>query len=171
MERWMTSERLRALLHYNPATGVFRWRISIAGPLKAGRIAGTTDKRGRRYIMIDGRKHIASRLAHLWMTGEWPIGMIDHRDGDPLNNRWRNLREATRGQNAQNAKRRRDNTSGFKGVSFSERYGKWRATISRDRQRINLGWFDSPEDAHAAYCDAAREHYGEFAKLQRLPAS
>ena len=64
-----------------------------------------------------------------------------------------------------NAKRRADNTSGFKGVGFSKEKKKWRARIRSKGKVLYLGWFDSKEDAYAAYCAAAKEHHREFARV------
>jgi hypothetical protein len=96
------------------------------------------------------------------MTGSWGRPTIDHRDGDPTNNRWNNLRKATPSQNSANRRRPQNNTSGFKGVLAYR--GKWRATISKNGQSTVLGMFQSPEAAHAAYVAAARKLFGEFAR-------
>lgn len=133
--------------------------------MKAGKIAGTRKKSGAIHIMLDGKKYFAHRLAFLWMTGEIPP-LVDHHDGNPANNRWENLREATHSQNEMNKARKRLNTSGYKGVSFSKRFQKWRASCSIEGKRRNLGWFDSAEQAYVAYCNAAQEHYNQFARLR-----
>ena len=89
---------------------------------------------------------------------------VDHIDCDPLNNRRSNLRLATNSQNQWNSKRYRNNTSGFKGVSFHKNNNKWAANIQHNGKQRHLGNFDSPEEAHAAYCKAAEEFFGEFAR-------
>lgn len=88
---------------------------------------------------------------------------VDHIDGDPLNNRRKNLRYATPLQQVHNTRRRRDNTSGYKGVGLHK--GRWRARIMVRCRRLHLGYFDSPEEAARAYDVAAREHFGEFARV------
>jgi hypothetical protein len=93
---------------------------------------------------------------------------VDHINGDGLDNRRSNLRPCTRSQNMANRGRQRNNTSGYKGVSRSGR--KWCARIyapnpNGGRSRaLTLGRFDSPEEAHAAYCEAAKRLHGEFAR-------
>jgi hypothetical protein len=89
---------------------------------------------------------------------------IDHIDGDGLNNCRENLRLATNRQNAGNQRRQRNNTSGFKGVYWAKREGKWRARIG-EGGRHHLGYFDDSLEAARAYNEAALKHYGEFACL------
>ncbi len=94
-----------------------------------------------------------------------PNGMeADHKNRNTLDNRRHNLRNATKAQNMQNKATPRSNTSGFKGVSAALR-GKWKAKISVNSRQIHLGYFSTPELAHAAYAAAAKEHHGEFARL------
>ena len=99
------------------------------------------------------------------MTGEWPSTKIDHRDGDPLNNRWANLRCATDAENSQNRKVMRDNALGIKGVR-RHRYGRFAAQITVGKKQLYLGLFDTAEEAHAAYCKASAEFHGEFGRTK-----
>jgi hypothetical protein len=94
-----------------------------------------------------------------------PKGMlIDHINGNTLDNRKCNLRICTHQQNMKNQKRRKNNTSGYKGVSFDKRDKVYRAHISLNMKRIYLGSFKSPEDAYAAYCEASKKYHGEFGR-------
>lgn len=90
---------------------------------------------------------------------------VDHRDGNPLNNSLSNLRLATRSQNCINAPKPRNNTSGYKGVTFSQRIGKWEARIGYKWDRKHLGYYSTAEEAAKAYNKAAVELFGEFAQL------
>lgn len=95
-----------------------------------------------------------------------PDGMqTDHIDGDGLNNRRCNLRLATPSENARNQRRARDNTSGFKGVWWHKGRRKWQAQIMAGGRQKYLGLFNTAEEAHAAYCEAARSLHGEFARI------
>lgn len=158
----ISAEEARQLLDYNPETGTFTWRVG-RGRARAGGIAGTPYGRGYTRIQIYGKHYYSHRLAWLIIHGVWPAKYIDHINGDPLDNRLSNLRLATRAENRRNTKRQSNNTSGLKGVIFDKARGKWQARIKIDGYNRHLGYFTAPEEAHAAYCKAAREHYGEFA--------
>jgi hypothetical protein len=160
----LTRRRLRELLHYDPDSGEFHWRERTGYFIAAGRIAGGVNAHsGYRQIWVDGRIYPAHQLAWLYMAGRWCRPMIDHRDGDRANNRWNNLRRATRSENNANRGLQRNNRSGFKGVSLKS--GKWRARIRQNGRLHSLGSFPTPQAAHAAYAAAARKLFGEFARV------
>lgn len=165
----LTAERVRELLDYDPTTGLFTRRVSRGGA-KVGGVAGGLDNWGYVGIKIDGHDHAAHRLAWLYMTGEWPADELDHRDRNRTNNRWGNLREATRAENARNLSRRSDNTSGVSGVYWHSARRKWRAIIKRDGLERNLGLFESIEAATAARRAAEIQTFGEFAPIQLRPS-
>ncbi len=154
----LTQERLRELLSYDPETGAWRCRPT-------GRVVGYADH-GYLRIIIDGRKYYAHRLAFLYMTGELPPQGVDHKDTDGLNNKWNNLRLATKSQNGANRSHQKTNRCGVKGVSFCSFTGRWRADIRSDGKTINLGRFDSIESASEAYARAAEQTFGEFARTR-----
>jgi HNH endonuclease/AP2 domain len=162
--RRVTYARLRALLHYDEGTGEFRWRKRMSPSIQAGDMAGTLDSQGYRRIIISGRIYRAHHLAWLYMRGNWCSLVIDHRDGDPANNRWNNLRSATRSQNSANRRVHRNNACGLKGVSAQGR--RWCATICKNGRIHHLGIFPTPQEAHAAYVKAARKLFGEFARTE-----
>ena len=88
---------------------------------------------------------------------------VDHRDEKKANNQRYNLRLATPSQNQCNIGRQSNNTSGFKGVSWHKKNRLWHARIKIGGKCKSLGYFRTPEAAHAAYCSAAAEIHGEFA--------
>jgi hypothetical protein len=156
-----TKERLDELLAYHLAAGYFTWKVS-RGRVRAGTIAGTPDASGHIQIKIDGKPYLAHRLIFLMMTGRWPENEIDHIDGNPANNRWANLRPATRAENARNLRTNTRNTSGATGVCWHARLGKWQAHIAVDRKSIHLGYFAEFEDAVAARRATEVKYFGEF---------
>ena len=157
----LTQQRLKELLVYDPETGVFTWRKDRADNARRGAIAGSPKSDGYMRLCIDGRRYRAHRIAWLYVTGKWPTKEIDHINGDGLDNRWANLREATRSQNMCNTALRADNKSGFKGVSWVTARRKWHAQIAGK----SLGHFDNLEAAARAYRKAATERFGEFANF------
>lgn len=162
----LTAERLKQVLHYDPETGYFTWLLSPTRGINPGdRTSDQPNPRGYFLIKVDRRSYKAHRLAWLYMTGAWPVALIDHINGVRSDNRFCNLREATLSQNQANSKRSRLNKTGFKGVSFHESYGLYSAQVTNPAKgRVQwLGYFKSAEEAHAAYCRAAVAHYGEFA--------
>ena len=158
-------ERLKELLHYDSETGLFTWLIATAQRIKVGDIAGSINSNGYIIIRIDSKNYRAHRLAFLYMTGKFPENDADHKDTNRTNNKWENLREATRSQNMMNGTKRKDNNSGFKGVGFHKLTGLWRARINLDKEEIYLGSFSTPELAHDAYTKAANEKFNIFARV------
>lgn len=96
------------------------------------------------------------------VKGEYP----DHIDLNSMNNTRSNLRLVNNSINQHNRHIQRNNTSGYKGVSFHKQLRKWTARISVNGKTLNIGVYDTPEAAYKAYCDAAIHHYGEFARLE-----
>ena len=132
--------------------------------VRVGDVAGTLAVDRYRKITIKRKKYRAHQLAWLYMTGEWCPLLIDHRDGDPSNNRWGNLRRATVSQSNANRGLHRSNACGLKGASRHR--SRWRATIHKNGKRHHLGIFPTPQAAHAAYVKAARKLFGEFARTE-----
>ena len=163
----INQEMLKELLDYNLETGQMIWinPSNYHRHLK-GKIAGvfTKNNSGKMYckIQIDGRKYNRSRLAWMWMTGSWPQDMIDHIDGNSMNDAWCNLREADCFTNSWNHQKRKKKSPLPMGVRQSQS-GKYVARISCNKKHITIGTFESPEIAHQAYCEARREYFGKFA--------
>lgn len=164
----LSLDRLREVLDYNPSTGDLTWRVRLGPMCKFGETAGVI-KSGYRRIAIDGRSYTASHLAWFHFYGIAPLGLVDHKNGDKTDQRIDNLRLATHSQNSQNVGRNKANTTGFKGVAVFNQPGqptRYRALIRVNKVRVFLGIFDAPEEAYAAYCRAAKEHHGEFARTR-----
>ena len=154
----ITHDRLREVLHYDPATGVFTWRVKTCRKVVPGAVAGAVQPDGRVVVGCGGIKYRASRLAWFYMTGVWPTDAVDHKDGDTQNNRFDNLRDVSTAGNIQNQRRAHDRnkSSGLLGVSRLRGGGRWRARICTDGVSTLIGWYDTPEQAHEAYLEAKR---------------
>jgi hypothetical protein len=163
---------LRGLLDYEPETGIFHWRVQPSRNVKAGVIAGTLNHDGYIRIMVNGKKFLAHRLAYLHFHGVWPEQQIDHLNGDKSDNRIANLRDVSPSINSQNQTRpRKSNASGFLGVSWNKDNKRWMSKIKVNGRSQHLGYFSSPEVAHAAYLAAKlRLHLGDIRHFSRLPS-
>ena len=93
---------------------------------------------------------------------------VDHVNGDPLDNRVRNLRMASQAENMRNRTKTRANTSGYKGVTFHGQTRKWKAYIKKNYKQHYLGLFPTPQEAAIAYNHAAKLLHGEFALLNQI---
>lgn len=158
----LTLRRLKTVLRYDPDSGSFFWLIRTSNRIKVGDEAGVDRSDGYIIISIDGVKYLAHRLAWFYMTGEWPKEQIDHKNLDRSDTRWGNLREAARAENYRNTGCRSHSKIGLKGVTTNG--ARWQAQIRINKKRIYLGTYDSPEQAHAAYCAANTLHHGEFGR-------
>jgi hypothetical protein len=160
----MNISYLRSILDYNPETGIFLWALPRR-KAKVGNEAGYIKKnKGYRYIEIDGKTYAAHRLAWVFVNGKEPKNFIDHINGIKSDNRIKNLREATNGQNRANSLT--NNKYGLKGVSYKKWIKKnpWMAQITFNKKVIYIGCFPTKEEAHKAYCEKAKNLHGDFFK-------
>ncbi len=135
-------KELLELLEYNKHTGVFIWKISPVGWLKKGTTAGTKINESRySSIKINGIGYKAHRLAYFYVKGVWPLGEIDHINGNRYDNSFINLRDVTRIQNNRNAARRTDNKSGLTGVNWSPSKSKWVSQIGIGKRQMHIGYY------------------------------
>lgn len=163
-------EAILKLFDCNPEAGIFVWKDVKDKRIPSGKIAGSMN--GKGYLVVglhvDGKRRtfLIHRLVWYVATGVDPgAKQIDHIDGNPLNNRIENLRLASHAENMRNTKLQRNNSSGYKGVTWCKRNNKWVAQIRANNRGLHLGYFPTPELAHMAYCKAAAELHGEFARV------
>ena len=158
--KMLTQERLKELLHYEPETGIFTWRVRPNRRIRIGSKAGTEVLEHGNYrrvnIKVDGKLRKAHRLAWLYVTGAFPPDELDHIDRDATNNSIKNLRTCNHKENNENTSLRADNTSGHKGVSWCKKASKWVARIGHNGKGLFIGQFALFEDACVAY-QAARD--------------
>lgn len=168
----ITTEYLRARLHYNEKSGIFIWKIrEVCKPTDktwnkkfAGKETGYLRHNGYKVINLMGKEYSSSRLAWLYVHGVMPKKEIDHINGDRSDNRIENLREASRSENAINRGVQSNNTSGAKGVWKRKGMNSWVAEIGVRGKRVKLGSFRTREAAKNAYLLAAKSLHGEFEK-------
>lgn len=163
----ITADYVRSILDYAAETGdlIWKWRPDKSPNINArwvGKKAGQLTPQGRLAIRIDGVLYLAHRLIWLHVTGDWPAYQLDHKDLNPLNNRFDNLREADDSSNMCNRKAR--NATGVKGVYFVKAKGKWGSQITKSGKHYWLGLHDTREGAVSAREKAALELHGEFAR-------
>lgn len=157
MAKPLSQERLKAIVEYDPETGIFT-RLTNAGGARVGDVCGYTGKNGYRYMAVGGDEYLTHRLAWLYVHGEWPQ-VIDHINRDKLDNRIVNLRSVEQRINAQNCNVRVDNTSGHRGVYWHKPTANWTAMVFHYGKTISLGYFATKEAAIAARLVAEEVHY------------
>jgi hypothetical protein len=152
----MTVEELRALLHYEPETGTFTWRVKPSRRVAAGAIAGALRKKdGYMTVTISKVPHYAHRLAWFYMTGAWPLVEIDHRNTVRSDNRFANLREASDFPNQQNVRKAtRRSRLGVLGVSRSGR--GYRAIVRTKGKNHYSTTFLTTDEAYDEYVNMKR---------------
>lgn len=137
---WVDNSKLKEL-------SMFSWYVNIMG-----------------YAANDSKPR---KLMHRHILG-YPKKGVDHINGNKLDNRRKNLRVCTQSQNMANSPKRTTNRSGFKGVSWNKRYGKWEAYLTKDYKRVFLGYFDDIREAAKAYNTRAKKEFRAFANLNKL---
>jgi hypothetical protein len=165
---------LRSVFIYDQETGLLTWKqrplehfTSVNGfhafnGLYAGKIAGNMQGNGYLRVVIDGTSYLVHRVIYKMQKGREPKGEVDHRDTNRANNRWKNLRIATSSQNQHNAKIRKDNKTGFKGV---QRVGnKYLAAVILHSEKAFHEYFDTPEEAYEARCKASKKLHKKFVR-------
>lgn len=150
---YVDQERLREVLYYDVATGLFYWKNN-------NEVAGSIGTNYYLKIQIDNIRYGGHTLAWLYVHGEW--AMVDHENRVRYDNRISNLRRTTHQLNAANRDRIWNN-SGAKGVYYKR--GKYEAGIKVNQKRIYLGIYDNVDDAAEAYRQAALYYFGEFANV------
>jgi hypothetical protein len=135
--------------------GLFNWCAEV----KKGRARPVRNLKDR----VPGKRAMIYMYRQIISAPDEKV--VDHINGNGLDNRKANLRVATQAENSRNQRIARHNTSGLKGASLHRQTGKWRAQIVVGGKRYSLGLHDTPEIAHAAYAIASAKKHGEFGRL------
>lgn len=167
-----TADRVRELLSFDSATGIFTWRKTMGGLASIGSVAGSPNSAGYILIKVDGRKYQSSRLAWLYHFGQWPEHYVDHVNGDRSDNRIENLRAASPVQNKHNSGPSIVSASKVKGVFWNKKRRKWQARLSlSSSKKRHLGYFHNLSDAARAYETAAVAAFGPFVRPSNMEQS
>lgn len=159
----ITQEKLKDIFHYSPETGLFTRLVATSPNVKVGQVSKRNTTKGYIQIRINTTQYKAHRLAYLYMTGKFNDDEIDHVNGIRDDNRWCNLRNASRSENMQNKKVHSNNAAGITGVSWNKMAGKWLAYINKDKSRTIIGYYDTIFDAACARISMQENMFGEFA--------
>ena len=156
-------KRLQELFDYK--NGFLVWKMRAANRVKVGDIAGGTNGKKQPYmrVRVDGKRYLVHRLIYAWHHGFIPE-LVDHINGNILDNRIENLRQATKSQNHQNSCLCKSNTSGAKNVSWDKRQNKWCVSIKVDKKKIQIGRFKDFEFADLVAHEARALYFGKFAR-------
>lgn len=162
-----TQEQIKARFSYDPKTGLFRHATETKRH-KIGDLCNPVRRCGYVMLHIGMSAYLAHRLAWIYQFGNFEEKLcIDHINGVQTDNRIANLRIATYAQNVANSVINRNNTSGFKGVSYQKTSGKWLARIKINGLKRHIGSFDTAEEAGLAYQQASESLHGEFSVSRR----
>jgi hypothetical protein len=153
----ITQKKLKQIVHYDEQTGIFT-------RLKNNKQTGSLTKRGYLHIGINNKRYYAHRLAWLYVYGNFPKHMIDHINGNPLDNKISNLRDVQQVNNMMNYKLPVTNTSGVKGVTWHKVNKKWRVRFKVNKKDVDFGLFDDFELASLVAVEARTKYHNEFAR-------
>ena len=153
----ITQKELKALITYDKDSGNF-YRVNTNKLIQVN-----PDRDGHIRFRVKNIKIYAHRLAWIYITGSFPENCIDHIDGNPSNNKFTNLREATNKENSRNSKMFKTNTSGVKGVYWHKGKSRWYAHCRVDNKRHFVGTFKNIIDAEKAVNAFREKHHGAFA--------
>ena len=151
----LTQEVLNEMFSY--VDGRLYWKR------RGNKEAGVVGKRGYRIVGINYKRHMVHRLVWV-MHGNEPVPLLDHIDGNKLNNRIENLRPATKSQNMMNAAPYRSNTSGIKGVSWISTIKRWTGQVTYQGKIYKAGVFRDKEECAIAVRILREKLHGEFAR-------
>lgn len=152
----LSYEEAKARFSYNPETG------EIVG--KRGRPLSAKNKAGYCVInTVTGRVYYAHRLAWLLYHGEWPANVVDHINGKKDDNRIKNLRDATKSQNAINSDVTHSAT-GARSVYTQSNTKKFRVRMMIDKKNVQIGYFKTKKEAEEAAKKARKTRFGDFAR-------
>lgn len=157
---------LQEAFEYDPFSGIVKRKIGRSNMIKNS-IVGCVNKSGYKIVTFNSKSYRLHRLIWIYVFGHIPENFyIDHINGNKIDNRLENLRLATNSQNQQNRPAPKNSTSGYRGITWHKQAKKWMARICCNKKRITIGFFDTAEQAYAAYKIEVKKL---FSHSDRLP--
>jgi hypothetical protein len=161
-----SQKELLNIFEYDPFSGILKWKISRSNMIK-GSVVGCMHQSGYKILTLQSKSYRLHRIIWIMLFGNIPNGFyIDHINGNKIDNRLENLRLATNNQNQQNRPAPKNNSSGYRGVTWHKQMKQWMARICHNNKRTTIGFFDTAEDAYEAYKKEAKKL---FTHIDRLP--
>ena len=159
--KYPTQKYLKEYFNYDPTTGALLYKHKVRFH-EANTKAGILTKQGYRMVKVGGRTMAASWVVWIYHTGKIPKNELDHANMVRSDDRFENLREATRSQNCMN-RVKKVSKWGYRGVKNNKK--RFTASLTKDQKLYYFGTYDTREEAARAYDAGARIHFGEFAIL------
>jgi len=154
-----SQEELHALFEYKD--GKLFWKVSRGRGIKPGDEVKGIPVKGYKVVRVKYKIYLQHRL--IWvMHGNDPVDILDHIDGDRLNNRIENLRAATKSENQWNKKQGRNNTSGVKGIYWDKKRSRWHGTVRYKGKNHHAGYFQDKEECAKAVKELREKLHGDF---------
>lgn len=151
----LTADDVRRLFEYIPESGKLIRKIRTSNRIRIGDEAGHKNTTGHLQCRVNGRLYLVHRLIWMFVHGKFPVGEIDHIDGDKANNKIGNLRDVSHRENMQNIKKAfAGSKTGLLGTYPHKKTGKFAAAIRMNGKQVHLGLFETAADAHIAYLNA-----------------
>ena len=154
----ITQSELKDLFYYNQLTGEFT-RIKNVSNVKCGLVVLKPSKQGYLRLRINNKYYYLHRLAWLYVYGEFPNNLIDHKNGNKLDNRIDNLRLASYSENYQNISLKSKASSGLRGAYYNQKSNKWQAKLTINYKTKSLGYFETALLAHHAYLNGKKKYH------------
>lgn len=158
----LNKQQLTELFEYKD--GILYWKKPTGNRIKRGDKVGSVNSAGYLIAKVLGKSYLVHRLIYQYHHNELPL-IVDHKDNNPLNNAIDNLRGANHAENRQNAKIRKDNKSGTKGVSFDKTHGVWQVQVNSNKKAIKIGYYKDLELAELVAVMAREKYHKKFARL------